>query len=63
MKPIGSKNTIPDSKDIADAVVSNESLNCKVHALLSAFNAAYQLGKRGGDPEQGFLDFLLEIAK
>jgi len=63
MKITGNRQIIPDKKDMADAVVNNESLNCKVHALLSAFNAAYQLGKRGGDPEQGFLDFLLEIAK
>lgn len=57
------KQVIPTKADLPTAVVNNESLDCKVHALLSAFNAAYQLGKRGGDPEQGFLDFLLEIAK
>jgi len=50
-------------KDIAGMVANAETMNCNVHALVSAYHKIYMLGKKGGDPEQGLLDFLLEVAK
>lgn len=50
-------------KDIAGMVANAETMNCNIHALVSAYHKIYMLGKKGGDPEQGLLDFLLEVAK
>ncbi len=49
--------------DIAGMVTRAETMNCNVHALVSAYHKIYMLGKNGGDQEEGLLDFLLEVAK
>jgi hypothetical protein len=50
-------------KDVAGMVTRAETMKCNVHALVSAYHKIYMLGKKGGDPEQGLLDFLLEVAR
>ena len=58
-----SRQVIPEISEIKDAVLSGQSFDCKLHALLSAFHKAVMLGRKGGDLEQGFQDFLTEIVK